>query len=114
MEIHSINKTKRCFLTLAIALFAVLNFSTLLAQNKAAYMIPDIGAPGMNVYVEIIAHVDSLGAFGSDGVSNNNASDKFRLQPVSLQDRSQIIFGPVGNFLGRSFDFFASFYQSKS
>ncbi len=95
MKIHSINKSTRYFLALAIALFVALNFSTLLAQNKAAYMIPDIGAPGMNVYVEIIAHVDSLGAFGSDELSYNNASDKFRLQAVSLQDREKIIFGPL-------------------
>ncbi len=57
--------------------------------------MPDIGAPGMNVYMEVFAHVDSIGAFGSDGIKYNKAGGEWHIMPASTADAGKIIFGPI-------------------
>ena len=85
--------SKLLFLILFININVSANIS---AQNKAAYMIPDIGTPGMNVYIEIIAHVDSVGAFGDDGnFLQSPALDRFYLKTINADDEWKLIFGPL-------------------
>jgi gliding motility-associated-like protein len=74
--------------------FALLycNFSS--AQD-IVYMQPDIGAPGMNMYVEIFANVNQLNNFGEDGFYLNNPGDLVRIKHVNPADSSKIIFGPL-------------------
>ena len=55
---NKISDRKSVFVLIILSLTL---YSPIQAQpNKAAYIFPDIGAPGMNVYIELIAHVDSL------------------------------------------------------
>src|SRR5207244_2154541 len=44
------------------------------AQPQISYMIPDIGAPGMNTYIELIAPYNKTGSFGSNDSLYLNAS----------------------------------------
>lgn len=69
--------------------------ASLWAQPRAAYMLPDIGAPGMAVYVEIVAHVDSLGAFGADGLYLNRPGDPVQLECANPADTAKLTLGPL-------------------
>jgi hypothetical protein len=69
--------------------------ASLWAQPHAAYMLPDIGAPGMAVYVEIVAHVDSLGAFGADGLYLNRPGDPVQLECANPADTAKLTLGPL-------------------
>ena len=62
------------------------------SQNKAAYIIPDIGAPGTNVYIELIAHADSNKAFGNNYFVNDNS---LLLKPTNPTDEWKIQFSPL-------------------
>jgi len=70
---------------------------TLHAQPRVAYMIPDIGAPGMNTYVEIIAPVDASGTFGGNGLFMNvgDGSETVSVQPDNPADANRIMVGPL-------------------
>jgi len=59
-----------------IALFCI-NVASIYSREMT-YMIPDIGTPGMGVYVEFIAPHDKKNYFGSDGfyLNNNDGSEK--------------------------------------
>jgi len=76
-------------------LWSVLLSASLWAQPHAAYMLPDVGAPGMAVYVEIIAHVDSLGTFGTDGLYLNRPGDPIRLECANPADTAKLVLGPL-------------------
>jgi hypothetical protein len=65
------------------------------AQPDLSYIIPDIGAPGMNVYVEFIAPYNKKGTFGSNGFYENNSIDAVRVEPLIATDKSKIKVGPV-------------------
>ena len=87
------NKISVLRLIILLLIFANINLS---AKNKAAYMIPDIGAPGMNVYIEIIAEVDSIGAFGEDGVLYDTpTSESLCLKTINASDAQKVTFGPL-------------------
>ncbi len=60
-------------------------------------MIPDIGAPGMNTYVEIIAPFDAINTFGSNGPSLNkgDGTDNVSVTPANLSDTNRIVVGPL-------------------
>ncbi|MDR0927347.1 MAG: T9SS type A sorting domain-containing protein [Ignavibacteria bacterium] len=62
--------------------------------NKAAYIIPDIGAPGMNVYIELIANVDSVGAFGADQMVVLSGPTLY-MKPTNAADEWKIQFSPL-------------------
>jgi hypothetical protein len=64
----------------------------LIAQNKAAYILPDIGAPGMNIYIELFAQTDSMGAFGTDGAVSDSS---LYLTVANAADHGKIQFSPV-------------------
>lgn len=66
----------------------------LLSSPIIKYIIPDIGAPGMNIYVEFIGPFDIKGNFGSDGLSTNNSSDMIRIEPINAIDTNKIVIGP--------------------
>ena len=64
------------------------------AQPDIGYIIPNIGAPGMNTYVEIIAQHDANGTFGADLFRLNNPGDAVQVEPIGfLADK--VIVGPL-------------------
>ncbi|PKL86218.1 MAG: hypothetical protein CVV22_03400 [Ignavibacteriae bacterium HGW-Ignavibacteriae-1] len=82
----------RIILTCFVLGLAVL--TNLISQPQVAYMIPDIGAPGMNIYVEIIAP-HSFKTYGNDGFHLNNPGDNVRVITANAADESKITIGPV-------------------
>ncbi len=60
-----------------------------------SYIIPDIGTPGMNTYVEVIGPYDQPGNYGTDGFYPNNDGDALRLECVNPDDSAKIIIGPL-------------------
>ncbi len=60
-----------------------------------SYIIPDIVAPGMNSYIEIVGPYNNNNGFGNDGFYLNNSGDSVRVVPVNLSDTNKIIFGPA-------------------
>jgi len=80
-----------------ITAFAFLAFCvvSLHSQPQVSYIIPDIGAPGMNIYVEIIAPFNQKGTYGNDGFYLNNPGDNLRVQPLNPNDTNKITIGPL-------------------
>src|SRR5688500_4135883 len=63
----------------AIHLWIVICFVASIASAQGPtikHIQPDVAAPGMTVAVEMLAHVDSIGAFGSDGLAPAGLSIK--------------------------------------
>lgn len=58
-----------------------------------SYIIPDIVAPGMNTYIEIVGPYNNNNGFGNDGFYMNNSGDSVRVVPLNLSDTNKIIFG---------------------
>ena len=70
-------------------------FGSAFAQTPyIAYMIPDIGTPGANTYVEILAPYNREKAFGQDNIYLNNSSDIVRVVCANPSDTSFIKIGP--------------------
>lgn len=67
---------------------------TIQAQTKIATIIPDICSPGMNIYLEIMAPSDSIGAFGKSGFSLNNPNSSVIVRALRDTDTSKVIFSP--------------------
>lgn len=63
-------------------------------QPAVSYIIPDIGAEGLNTYVEIIGPTDRPGNFGVDGLYANISGDAVRVVPAAT-DEGKIVVGPV-------------------
>jgi len=63
--------------------------------QPVSYMLPDIGAPGMSVYVEILGPHDAPGNFGADGLYPNNPGDPVRVMCLVPEDTAKITIGPV-------------------
>ena len=78
-------------LFLIIILIYTTAVSVSVGQQKS-YIIPDIGSPGMNIYVEIIAPFDSLWLFGNESVVNDNS---LYLTPSNSADKGKIHFSPL-------------------
>lgn len=85
----------RSRVTTAFGLIALA--ATAFAQPQIAYIIPDIGAAGMNTYVEIVAPAAATGTFGGSGlfVNSNNGSETVGIGPANAADTSRIIVGPI-------------------
>lgn len=63
-----------------------------------AYIQPDAAAPGMTVAVQVLAHADSIGAFGQDGIAPQELSIQF----IDPSDTQRIVVGiPVVSWQGR-------------
>lgn len=83
---------RKIFKYLTVAIFITGGISFSLAQNY--YLIPDIGAPGMNTYVEFIGPYDEKDFFGIDGLYLNKPKDKYRIECVNRGDSSKIVISP--------------------
>ncbi len=77
------------------AIILLLCLSGLVAAQEISYIIPDIGAPDMNTYIEIIGPHDQTGNFGDDGLYLNNPGDDVYLELVNPADSTKITFGPL-------------------
>ena len=60
-----------------------------------AYIIPDIGTPNMNTYMEIIGPYNQNGYFGADGVYLNNSGDAVQVVCANTADTNKIVIGPA-------------------
>jgi len=71
-------------------------FSVAHAQSPViSYIIPDIGAPNMNSYVEIIGPNSRDGNFGADGIYLNNTGDSIQVTCLNPADTDKIKIGPT-------------------
>ena len=68
-----------------LLLFIFFGGRILSAQPVISYLIPDIGSPGMNTYMEIIAPHDSIANFGADGLYLGNSGDNLRIVCENLR-----------------------------
>jgi hypothetical protein len=59
-----------------------------------SYLIPDIGTPGMNTYVELIGPYNANGNFGTDGLYLNNPNDAVQVVCAKPADTQFVRFGP--------------------
>jgi len=76
-------------------LLLLLSSSSSLCQPKISYLLPDIGTPGMNTYVEIIAPARAEGGFGLDRVWLNNPNDALRVEVTNPTDSALLRIGPI-------------------
>lgn len=91
---------KKIFFLLVLFAFVMPQF--LSAQPVISYLIPDIGTPGMNTYMEIIAPHDSVGEYGNDGFYLNNRTDIIQVVCTNPSDTQYVRFGPcVVSWSGR-------------
>ncbi len=84
---------KKYLYQLSLILLANMSVIGLYAQNNY-YMIPDIGTPGMNTYVEFIGPYNTDNFFGVDGLYLNNHNDTYRVKCVNDEDTSKIVISP--------------------
>lgn len=80
--------------TLYPVLFLLLTLAAI-AQPQVSYIVPDIGAVGMNTYVEIIGPTATTGNFGTDGLYLNQPGDAVRVYPATMSDTAFVLIGPV-------------------
>lgn len=73
----------------------ILYSTILISAPYVSYIIPDIGAPGMNIYVEFIAPYNQKGTFGTDGFYLNNSKSQIRVFPQNNEDKEKIKVGPI-------------------
>jgi hypothetical protein len=79
-----------------LALAILFTFRSSQAQTPSiSYLIPDIGTPGMNTYIEIIAPYNRQGSFGPDSIYTNNAGDHVQVVCTNPSDTANLTFGPV-------------------
>lgn len=106
-----INKTKICLYLLLIFICgsnAWANESSTKLQKTVgtppaiastptvAYIIPDIGTPGMNTYMEIISNTNEFAAFGVDRTIINPYSESdLKIEFKNPDDNKKIDFGPL-------------------
>lgn len=84
--------TRRILLTLnALLTVAMATF----AQPSISYVTPDICAPGIGVYVEIVAPAGSFGSFGTDQVHLNTATSAVRIEYVRPADSARLVRSPL-------------------
>jgi hypothetical protein len=91
-------KSQRKFSALLLGIgliycLVALNSHSLSAQT-ISYMIPDIGTPDLNTYVEFIGPYNQEGNFGQDGFYLNSERDLVRIQPAVPGDTNKITIGP--------------------
>ena len=66
------------------------------SQPQVSYIIPDIGAPAMNVYVEFISPYNEKGNFGDDAMYINNPDEsEVRVITANPADAAKVKIGPV-------------------
>ena len=65
------------------------------AQPVVSYAIPDVVAPGMNIYLELVGPIGTIGNFGNDAFYMNNTGDAVRVELVNALDAPNVTVGPV-------------------
>ncbi|ROL57961.1 choice-of-anchor D domain-containing protein [Bacteroidetes/Chlorobi group bacterium MS-B_bin-24] len=80
-----------------ISLVFLLICNSLFSQPKISYLIPDVGAPGMGVYVEIIGPVNYFDNFGTDTIYYNN-NGSVRIVFENPLDTEKVVVGPIAVF----------------
>ena len=85
-------KTMKLFFIILIIL--KLSLFSAFAQ-EISYILPDIAAPGMNVYFEIIGPSNATGNFGTDGFYLNDQTSNVKVECLNENDEWKIAFGPV-------------------
>lgn len=69
---------------------------TITSTPTVAYIIPDIGTPGMNTYMEINSNTNEFGAYGADRTIINPYSDPdLKIEFKIPDDNKKIDFGPL-------------------
>ncbi len=80
-------------------LFLFLLFISIIYTGNSqtiSYILPDIGSPGMNVYMEIIAPTDAMNNFGADGLTiDPYNSTTLSVEFQNLNDTNIITFGQM-------------------
>lgn len=78
-------------------LFALLILSvSLKAAPSVAYIIPDIGTPGLATYLEIISAHDGIGNFGADRKIDNPYTDpSLKIEFSNPSDANKVSFAPL-------------------
>lgn len=86
-----------------LLLFTAISVATSVsAQPAISYLLPDIGSPGMNTYVEIVGPYNKTNNFGNDGVSLNNSTDTLRVVCANPSDTQYVRIGPcIASWNGR-------------
>ncbi|HVK40097.1 MAG TPA: choice-of-anchor D domain-containing protein [Candidatus Kapabacteria bacterium] len=83
----------RRFATLFLILLTLA--PALRSQPQVAYMIPDIGAAGMNSYVEIIGFWSAFQTFGNQDVAFEGPAPALTVEPANAADNARIVCGPA-------------------
>ncbi|MGC9079034.1 MAG: hypothetical protein ACP5I9_09825 [Candidatus Kapaibacteriota bacterium] len=92
---------QRIYFLILIILLLLMCFENSQTQPKIAYVIPDVGSPGLGVYVEFIGPVDAFNNFGEDSFYPNN-NGRVRIVFDRAEDSSKIVVGPIFvSWLGR-------------
>jgi len=87
-------RTVRLLQVFFLVICFVVNGTSLFSQT-ISYIIPDIGAPGSNTYLEIIGPYNTNANFGTDGIYTNNPGDLVQVVCANAADTAKIKFGPV-------------------
>jgi len=87
-------RTVRPLQVFLLTMYFVLSKALLFSQT-ISYIIPDIGAPGSNTYLEIIGPYNTNANFGTDGIYTDNPGDLVQVVCANAADTSKIKFGPV-------------------
>ena len=82
----------RCFFLIVLLCSGMF---VLVAQPSISYITPDVCAPGIGVYVEIIAPANASGAYGSDQVHLNTNTSAVRIELVRPTDSARLVRGPL-------------------
>lgn len=80
---------------LFLYLLTCVTVPSFLAAQQRSYIIPDVCAPGMGTYIEIIAEATNRGVFGKDSIYANNPGDSVRVVLDRPEDSTKVIIGPV-------------------
>ncbi len=92
---HGTYKSFLLALSAAIVwIFAVPEILSAQPSTTISYIIPDIGTPGMNTYVEIIGPATKNQNYGLDGISTNNPKDQLQVVCDNPDDTAYIRIGP--------------------
>jgi hypothetical protein len=86
--------TRMLYRSISIVLLILCGMPKLGAQT-ISYILPDIGTPGMNTMIEIVAPFQAYRTFGTDGLYTNNPGDAVRVMCVDPSDTNRITVGPI-------------------
>ncbi len=84
---------RRYTFLLPVVVFLVLRMTaTAQQQPRVRYLFPDVGAPGMNTYVELVAPYDLIGGFGAaDGLYG---APTLEVKCFNAADTSKVVISP--------------------